>query len=107
MNQAATSLNGTRVLLRGLGVGARFGNEYALFDRLDATDTHADQRQSVDEAFTSARAWLVEHGVEVESNATSARPALARLFDGEVLDHIAFTTADLLLPKPLLTRQPP
>lgn len=94
MNQAATSLNGTRVLLRGLGVGARFGNEYALFDRLDATDTHADQRQSVDEAFTSARAWLVEHGVEVESNATSARPALARLFDGEVLDHIAFTTAD-------------
>ncbi len=94
MNQAATSLNGIRVLLRGLGVGARIGNEYALFDRLDTTDTQAGPRQSVEEAFTSARAWLVDHGVEVESSATSARPALARMFGGEVLDHIAFTTAD-------------
>src|SRR5262245_1465771 len=76
MNQAATALNGTRVLLRGLGVGARIGNEYALFDRLDATDTQAGQRQSAEEAFISARAWLVDHGVEVESKATSARPAL-------------------------------
>jgi hypothetical protein len=94
MNQAATSLTGTRVLLRGLGVGARIGNEYALFDRLDATDTTPERRQSVEEAFTAARAWLADHGVEVESNAASARPALARLFDGEVLDHVAFTTAD-------------
>jgi len=94
MNQAATSLNGTRVLLRGLGVGARIGNEYALFDRLDTSDTQTDQRRSAEEAFTSAREWLVAHGVEVESNATSARSALGKLFDGEALDHIAFTTAD-------------
>lgn len=94
MNQAATSLNGTRVLLRGLGVGARVGNEYALFDRLDATDALTERRQPVSDAFTAARTWLLDHGVEVESNATSARPALAKLFDGEVLDHVAFTTAD-------------
>ena len=94
MNQAATALNGTRVLLRGLGVGARIGSEYALFDRLDATDITADRRQSVEEAFTAARAWLADHGVEVESNASSARQELARLFDGEVIDHVAFTTPD-------------
>jgi heavy metal-binding protein len=94
MSQAATSLNGTRVLLRGLGVGARIGKEYALFDRLDATDLQRDRHQSAEEAFTAARAWLSGHGVDVESNATSARPALAKLFEGEVLDHVAFTTAD-------------
>jgi hypothetical protein len=94
MNQAATSLNGTRVLLRGLGVGARIGNEYALFDRLDTTDLQRDRRPPVEAAFSAARVWLAAHGVDVESNATSARPALAKLFDGEVLDHVAFTTAD-------------
>ena len=94
MNEAATSLKGTRVLLRGLGVGARIGNEYALFDRLDGSDSAAGRHPSVEEAFVAARTWLADHGVEVESNATTARPALAKLFDGEVLDHVAFTTAD-------------
>jgi hypothetical protein len=37
MNQAAIALKGTRVLLRGLGVGVRVGGEYSLFDRLDAS----------------------------------------------------------------------
>jgi hypothetical protein len=94
MNQAATALNGTRVLLRGLGVGARIGNEYALFDRLDVDEAARDRHLSVEESFMAARTWLTGHGVEVESNVTSARPALAKLFDGEVLDHVAFTTAD-------------
>ena len=97
MNQAATSLNGTRVLLRGLGVGARIGNEYVLFDRLDVNETTGDRHQSVEEAFTAARAWLADRGVEVESTAASARPVLAKLFGGEVLDHVAFTTADTSL----------
>ena len=94
MNQAATALNGTRVLLRGLGVGARIGNEYALFDRLDVDEAPRDRHLSVEESFMAARTWLTDHGVEVESNVTSARPALAKLFDGEVLDLVAFTTAD-------------
>ena len=38
MNQGAITLKGTRVLLRGLGVGVRVGGEYALFDRLDVSD---------------------------------------------------------------------
>src|SRR4026208_1538292 len=94
MNQAATALNGTRVLLRGLGVGARIGNEYALFDRLDVDEAPRDRHLSVEESFMAARTWLTDHGVEVESHVTRARPALAKLFDGEVLDHVAFTTAD-------------
>jgi hypothetical protein len=94
MNQAATSLNGTRVLLRGLGVGTRVGTEYVLFDRLDTSQATPRMIRSVGEAYGAARAWLADHGVEVESTATSARPALTELFDGEVLDHVAFTTAD-------------
>ena len=97
MNAAATSFNGTRVLLRGLGVGARIGNEYVLFDRLDGNETTGDRHQSAEEAYIAARAWLAQRGVEVESTTTSARSALAKLFGDEVLDHVAFTTADTSL----------
>lgn len=81
------------MLLRGLGVGARIGNEYVLFDRLDATESTATVT-SITDAYGAARAWLLDHGVEVDSNATSAHAALADLFAGEVLAHVAFTTAD-------------
>jgi hypothetical protein len=94
MNLAATSLNGTRVLLRGLGVGARIGPEYVLFDRLDVNDTVSGLHHPAAEAYDAARRWLIAHGVEVESTTTSAEPALATLFAGELLDHIAFTTTD-------------
>ena len=97
MNQAASSLNGTRVLLRGLGVGARIGSEYVLFDRLDTSETTAGTRQPVGTAYAAAQAWLVDHGLEVESNPASVRPALAAMFDTEALDHVAFTTADTSL----------
>jgi hypothetical protein len=93
MNQAASSLNGTRVLLRGLGVGARIGSEYVLFDRLDTSEPRPT-RQPVGTAYAAALAWLVDHGVEVESNPASVRQALAAMFDTEALDHVAFTTAD-------------
>jgi len=41
MNQGAITLKGTRVLLRGLGVGIRVGGEYALSD---AAQAHIDIR---------------------------------------------------------------
>ncbi len=94
MNQAAASLDGARVLVRGLGVGTRIGTEYVLFDRLETSEATPVMVQSVGQAYGAARAWLAEHGVEVESNAASVRPALTEMFDGEVLDHVAFTTAD-------------
>ena len=97
MNQAATSLGGTRVLLRGLGVGARIGTEYVLFDRLDASDVSARSPQPLADGYAAARAWLAERGIDIESNPASAREALTAMFDGEVLDHVAFTTADTSL----------
>ena len=38
LNFGMTAVNGSRVLLPGLGVGVRVGAEYALFDRIDASE---------------------------------------------------------------------
>ena len=38
MNEAAAKLGGTRVIVSGLGVGVRTGDEFVLFDRLDESD---------------------------------------------------------------------
>lgn len=93
MNAAATTLNGTRVLLRGLGVGVRVRGEYALFDRLDASQA-AGARTPIETLYGSARQWLADRGVEVEPETGSGRNQLASMFEGETLDHIAFTAAD-------------
>src|SRR5215510_1904412 len=58
MNQGAIALKGTRVLLRGLGVGVRVGGEYALFDRLDASEVLVGARVSISTAYSAAREWL-------------------------------------------------
>src|SRR3954470_4122359 len=71
MNQAATSLNGTRVLLRGLGVGAHSGQAYVLFARLGVSGSTSELHQTAATAYEAARRWLIAHGVEVESAATS------------------------------------
>lgn len=93
MNAAALSLKGTRVLLRGLGVGTRIGNEYVLFDRTQATEDGGAHFSNRD-AYEASRRWLNAHGVEVQSDASGTRDALAAMFDSEMLDHVAFTTAD-------------
>jgi hypothetical protein len=97
MNHGAALLNGSRVLLRGLGVGVRVGAEYALFDRLDRSDAADASRVgqlSTESAYISARAWLRAGGVEVEADSTGARERLSAAFGSEALDHIGFTTAD-------------
>jgi len=94
MNQAATALKGTRVLLRGLGVGVRIGTTYALFDRIDASTPGAAAHDSIDAAYDSARGWLSGQGISVEPDSDGARAGLAAMFSAEPLDHIAFTTAD-------------
>src|SRR5215510_3398134 len=58
MNQGAIALKGTRVLLRGLGVGIRVGGEYALFDRLDVSEAPVGARVSISTAYSAAREWL-------------------------------------------------
>ena len=64
MNLGMTALNGSRVLLRGLGVGVRVGVEYALFDRI-AASVLGPAHPSAEAAYTAARGWLRAHGVEV------------------------------------------
>ena len=94
MNRAATAFNGTRVLLRGLGVGVRVGSDYALFDRLDTGGGTVKASAAIEAAYDSARQWLVSNGIEIESSPDGVRTELAAMFRSEALDHIAFTSAD-------------
>ena len=94
MNQGAIALKGTRVLLRGLGVGIRVGGEYALFDRLDISDVSAAARPSAANAYAAARDWLIARGVEVDPDRGTTRADFESMFGAEVLDHVGFTTAD-------------
>jgi hypothetical protein len=97
MNHGAALLNGSRVLLRGLGVGVRVGAEYALFDRIDrseAPDAIRTARLSTEAVYTSARAWLRAQGVDIEPDADGARAKFSAIFASETLDHVAFTTPD-------------
>lgn len=95
MNYAATSLSGTRVLLRGLGVGVRVGAVHALFDRLDASD--AAGTHEAEAAYAVSAEWLRSHGLSVTDDARNAasRAALAAMFRAELLDHVGFTASDL------------
>src|SRR4029453_881047 len=94
MNQGAITLKGTRVLLRGLGVGIRVGGEYALFDRLDVSAVSAARQPSISTAYEAARDWLRAHGVEVDADRGTTRTDFETMFGSEMLDHIGFTTAD-------------
>ena len=93
MNRGAASLSGTRVLLRGFGVGVRVRGVFALFDRADATEV-GRRAQSPEDAYAAAAAWLRARGVGV-AEAGPARTALAETFASEILDHVGFLTADL------------
>jgi heavy metal-binding protein len=92
MNATAAAFNGTRVLLRGLGVGVRIGREYALFDRSDGTELQ-EPSLSAAAAYESAQQWLVDHGIRIEPDGSS-RTELAAKLNHEAIDHVAFTSAD-------------
>jgi hypothetical protein len=93
MNETAAAFSGTRVLLRGLGVGVRIGREYVLFDRLEPTES-SQQSSHVGEAYESARRWLVDHGIQIEPDDGRSRMGLASQLRNDTLDHVAFTSAD-------------
>jgi heavy metal-binding protein len=94
INEAAIALKGTRVLLRGLGVGVRVSGEYALFDRLDVSAAPRESQPSIAAAYSAAVEWLTAHGVQVDADRGTARADFEAMFGSENLDHIAFTTAD-------------
>jgi hypothetical protein len=94
MNLGARTLQGTRVLLRGLGVGVRVGSSYALFDRIDASEVDASMRPSAEAAYIVARDWLRANGVEVAEENAASRAGFSETFGSERLDHVAFTGTD-------------
>lgn len=93
MNEAAEALEGTRVLLQGLGVGVRVGDQYLLFDRIDPAAPVDRLARAPRDAFTSAAAWLAALGVRAP-DAFTAEPLAAAVAGGS-LDHIAFVTENL------------
>ena len=94
IDHAAATLQGSRVLLRGLGVGVRIGNEYVLFDRADASEPVEPMSASPDAIYPIVVEWLRAHGVDAPASGSS-RVRISNAFRGEHLDHIAFTSSDM------------
>jgi hypothetical protein len=96
MRHAAAVFRGARVLLPGLGVGVRVGDEYVLFDRTDATEPFDPGDNRPETVYGSAVEWLRSHGFPApEGGDTSRRAQIADAFRGLPLDHVAFVAPDL------------
>jgi hypothetical protein len=94
LSRAAAAIQGERVLLRGLGVGVRAGDEYALFDRRDGTEPAGASEASPDSVYANAVGWLGARGFQV-SESGRTRAQIADAFRAEYLDHVGFAAADL------------
>ena len=84
MSEAVRRFSATRVIVPGLGVGVRIGNEYLLFDRDDAPARGGSQPAAV-EAFEAAVKWLARRLMAGTASVTprTAMPDLE-------LDHVGF-----------------
>jgi hypothetical protein len=93
MAEAAQRLEGTRVILQGLGAGVRAGREFVLFDRAVAGDS-VRSVGSAAEAYPRALEQLRAWGLRPEPPAVNhSRAAMAM---GELpVDHLAFVADDL------------
>jgi hypothetical protein len=85
MSDAVRRFSGTRVIVPGLGVGVRIGNEYLLFDR-DTVPTPAEPQPEFAQAFEAATGWLSRRLMAV-INSGVPRIAVPDL----PLDHVAFS----------------
>lgn len=94
IRRAAGTFQGTRVLLQGLGVGVRIGDEYVLFDRADGTEPSDPRDNRPETVYTSAVEWLRAHGLPSPGSG-AARAHIADAFRGLSLDHVAFVAPDL------------
>ena len=92
MNDAATKLEGTRVIVPGLGVGVRTDDEFVLFDRLDESDPPDLLQHDVARAYGSAVGWLQSRGI----SAAPASWASTRIVQAPAgrYHHLGFVTAD-------------
>jgi hypothetical protein len=94
IRHAALTFQGTRVRLRGLGVGVRIGGEYVLFDRSDGTEASDVPDNRPDTVYSTAVEWLRAQGLPSPGNGI-ARAPIADAFRGLSLDHVAFVAPDL------------
>jgi hypothetical protein len=92
MNAAAAKLEGTRVVVPGLGVGVRAGTEFVLYDRLDESDPPDLLQRTVANAHAAAVSWLKSRGLVVEAE-EFASSRIARAPPGRY-HHVAFVAAD-------------
>lgn len=91
MSAVVLPLQGVRVIVPGLGVGVRAGNEYLLFDRADGD---VPEGVGAADAYAAAVTWLTRFGVTAEPGDSSRTRVLGAL-PGERVDHVAFATRDL------------
>lgn len=94
MTHVAAKINGPRVVLPGLGVGVRAGDEFLLFDRLDAADPPQITQPGPPDGYRAAVAWLARHGVIASPSDLAASSVMPGLVN-ERYDHLAFETGDL------------
>ena len=92
MNEAATKLGGTRVIVSGLGVGVRTDDEFVLFDRLDESDPPDLLQPDVARAYGSAVGWLQSRGISA-APASWASTRIVQAHAGRY-HHLGFVTAD-------------
>lgn len=105
----AEQLKGTRVLLQGLGVGVRVGQEYVLFDREDdsrlVVQREVAHERSAANVYLDAVSWLTAHHVNVRPAALSDTSVDTTLPDA-ALDHLAFAADDLSVVRAALKETP-
>ncbi len=94
MSHVAAKVDGPRVLLPGLGVGVRAGDEFLLFDRLDPSDQAQIAQPNLADAYRVAVAWFAGHGVVVSPNELAGSRVSFGLVN-ERYDHLAFITGNL------------
>ena len=89
-----SAAGGTRVILQGIGVGVRLGDQYVLFDRAPETRTGGALPLEATTRYAAAVKWLHARGFEVSPLELGATRVAATVPEG-VIDHLAFAVTDL------------
>lgn len=94
MAHVAAKIDGPRVMLPGLGVGVRGGDEFLLFDRLDPADETRITQPNLADAYRIAVTWFGRHGIVASPGDLGASRVASGLVN-ERYEHLAFVAADL------------
>ncbi len=98
LGRTARASNGTRTIVKGVGVGVRVGREYVLFQRIDDIPASLVSRaRKPSDAYGEAARWLSGRGAVVHPGTLDETQVAQALRDGvdETLDHVGFAVDDL------------